>query len=262
MLIVGIDVLEAPRQRRVDVFLRPGRAVGIRSHGQDGPPPDAALAVAPEGRHARQLLPERALARQVFRPDFRARQVDAIAERVHLGPAQVNRVDEFVVDRLVHHVLILHVLLTHKDFGLNLQPRRARLFPADLFLQVSRHPLALLLAVDDLGASAQCATGRTFLDHHTKSTGLWLCALHAADELIRRRAACIDQCFEQKLNGRVVGDAGGDPLVAEPRGFGVVGMHRLGRRTFRLRFGSFGRRGTHDGDSTGLIGRLSNEHEE
>eukprot|EP00525_Craspedostauros_australis_P002098 CAMPEP_0198126076 /NCGR_PEP_ID=MMETSP1442-20131203/43994_1 /TAXON_ID= /ORGANISM="Craspedostauros australis, Strain CCMP3328" /LENGTH=86 /DNA_ID=CAMNT_0043785791 /DNA_START=69 /DNA_END=325 /DNA_ORIENTATION=+ len=75
---------------------------------------------------AHRLPPEVALAAQVLSADLRARQLHAVVQRVHLGAAHVNGVDELVREDRVDVLGTGDVLLAEVDLGLQRQLRFAR----------------------------------------------------------------------------------------------------------------------------------------
>lgn len=207
MSVVGVVVLKAAGEGRIDVVGGPRGAVGIGPDGQNGATADAVLSVPGEGRHPGQFLPEGTLARQIFGADFGAGQVHAIAQRIHPRPAQVHGVDQFVVERLVHHAFVGHVLLADEDFGLEAQVRRPLPGPSKLFAHLGCCALTLLVRRRHYRRFRSLVVGgitlrlgrrhrrrcHAFFHDQAKATGLRLCALGTANEVGGWRAAGIDQ---------------------------------------------------------------------
>jgi hypothetical protein len=110
MSIIRVKILKAPRHGSIDVIVGAVCTVGIGPHRQNGSTSDALLTVSPKTLHAWQLPPERTLARQILGSYFRTSHLHAIPQRIHLGPAHVNGVYEFVMYSFVCHFLIFHVL--------------------------------------------------------------------------------------------------------------------------------------------------------
>ena len=100
----------------------PFRAIGIRLDRINGASSRTLLSVPKDICSSVDLAPhefplEITLSAQIFRPNFRTGQLHAVPEWIHLGPAQIDGVNEFMNQNCVCVVRARHVFLAQIYFG-------------------------------------------------------------------------------------------------------------------------------------------------
>jgi len=125
------------------------------------------------------LLPHVAFTAQILGPYLRACHVNAIVQRIHLGPTHVNGVDQLMHHRLMGVPFAANVLLAEKDFRHEPQFRTAILFGLELLFKVGKGSLTLR----QRRATLRCFTGNDgLLDHAKATTRLFGTTIHATNE--------------------------------------------------------------------------------
>ena len=180
-----------------------------------------------------------ALSAEIFRAYLRAGHMHAIVQWVHLGPAKVDSMDEFMYHGLVSMCLIAQMLLTKKNLWQKSQTNLAIIGSVELLPQI----LVCAMALRRLGSLCNgirqsgcdcCAVGigiaRTglgiddgFLDDSKASTCHLVATVHTFDESLGWVAAHLHQPIDEELNRHVALESTLDVAIA----FLAGGLHLL-----------------------------------
>lgn len=186
-----IDIGKTPVHGGIHIVLGPRRAIRIAAHTENGASPHTLLTMTSKFGHPREFLPKGTLPRKIFSPNLGTRNVNAIVQRIHLGPTLVNGVNKFMDHGLVRHFLRFHVLLTNVNLGLNRETANARGFTRQELLEVRT----------TVGRRWPATGINHGLTDHTKETSTRSIALETLDKGIRWRTAQVGEFLQEKLNG-------------------------------------------------------------